>query len=122
MPWTSPKDIATAIIEELEITIPSRGVRYVVSEELSGDEIASILGQAIGKADLKWEIISDAEVNNKFRSTGMNTKVASELTAMYAALQSGLMATDYIATKPHKMGQVKMIEFAKEFATIYGKE
>lgn len=122
MPWTSPKDIATAIIEELELTTPSRGMRYVVSDELSGDEIAYILGQAIGKEDLKWVIISDAEVDNKFRSMGMNTKVASELTEMYVALQSGLMATDYIATKPHKMGQVKMIEFAKEFATIYGKE
>lgn len=119
MPWASPKDIATAIREELERTAPSRGIRYVVSEELSGHEIAHILGQNIGKSDLRWEIISDAEVENKLISSGVKVEVARQLTEMYAALQSGLMATDYWATKPHEMGQVKLMEFAGEFATLY---
>jgi uncharacterized protein YbjT (DUF2867 family) len=55
----SPIDIADAIVNEIEMPSTHRKVRYVSSDELSGNEIASILGTAIGKPDLKWISISD---------------------------------------------------------------
>ncbi len=40
--WASPLDIATAIAEEMEAPFEGRKIRYVASEELSCNEVASI--------------------------------------------------------------------------------
>ena len=47
-PWVSPLDIATTIAEEIELPFNGRTVRYIASEELTGKEVAKILGDAIG--------------------------------------------------------------------------
>lgn len=52
-PWVSPLDIAAAIAEEMEKPFEGRTVRYLASEELSPNEIAAVIGKAIGKPDLK---------------------------------------------------------------------
>ena len=56
--WVSPTDIAAAIAEEIVTPLVRRKVRYVASDELTCNEVASILGAAIGKPDLKWIIIT----------------------------------------------------------------
>src|SRR5208283_58532 len=53
-PRVSPIDIAAAVAEEITTPFVGRKVRYVASEEITCNEIASILGTAIGKPDLKW--------------------------------------------------------------------
>jgi hypothetical protein len=40
---------------------------------------------------------------------------------MYAGLHSGLLAEDYYANRPTVMGRVKLKDFAKEFAFVYGQ-
>jgi uncharacterized protein YbjT (DUF2867 family) len=47
--WVSPIDIAAATMEELETPLVGRKVRYVASDELTGNETATMLGAAIGK-------------------------------------------------------------------------
>ncbi|MEH6762743.1 MAG: NAD-dependent dehydratase, partial [Maribacter arcticus] len=96
-----------------------RTVRYVVSEELTGEETAQILGIAIGKPNLKWEIVSDEAIASSLKSIGMNPEIAKGLAEMYAALQSGHLAEDYIKNKPKIMGEVKLRDFAEEFNTVY---
>lgn len=118
IPFVSPIDIAAAVAEEL--TTPTGiDIRYVASEELKGDEVAGILGAAIGKPDLQWKLISDEESLNGLLAIGMNPEIAAGLVEMYAALQSGLLAEDYHRNRPEKMGRVKLIDYAKEFAAIY---
>ncbi len=119
IPWVSPKDIAAAIAEELETPFTDKKVRYVVSEELTGNETASILGAAIGKPDLKWILASDEQTLNGLKSVGMNPEIAAGLVEMYAGLHSGLLAEDYYRNKPAVMGRVKLVDFAKEFATAF---
>jgi len=119
IPWVSPKDIAAAIAEELETPFTDKKVRYVVSEELTGNETASILGAAIEKPDLKWIIASDEQTLNGLKSVGMNPEIAAGLVEMYAGLHSGLLAEDYYRNKPAVMGKVKLTDFAKEFATAF---
>ena len=58
-PWVSPIDIAAAVAEELATPFEGRKVRYVASDEISCNELASLLGAAIGKPDLKWVVIPD---------------------------------------------------------------
>ena len=86
------------------------------SEELTGNETASVLGAAIGKPDLKWIMISNAQMLSDLEAAGMNRQIAAGLVEMYASLHSGVLAEDYYRNKPTVMGKVKLEDFAKEFA------
>jgi uncharacterized protein YbjT (DUF2867 family) len=119
IPWVSPIDIAAAIAEELVTPMVGRKVRYVVSEELTGNKTARILGVAIGKPDLKWTIISNEQMLSGLESAGMNPQIAAGLVEMYASLHSGLLAEDYYRNQPTVMGKVKLADFAKEFAAAF---
>lgn len=122
IPWVSPKDIAEVIAEELVLISPERSIRRVGSEDLSGDETARILGEAIGKPDLKWLVVSDEEVLNGLKAAGINPEIAAGLVEMYAALNNGLLAKDYNEHKPMVMGKVKMKDFATEFAAVFNQD
>jgi uncharacterized protein YbjT (DUF2867 family) len=117
--WVSPIDIAAAIVEELETPLVGRKVRYVASDELTGNETATILGAAIGKPDLKWMIIPNEQMQSGLEAAGMNPQIAAGLVEMYAGVHSGILLEDYHRNKPTAMGQVKMTDFAKEFATAF---
>lgn len=119
IPWVSPIDIAAVIAEEIATPLDGRKVRYVASEELTGHETARILGVAIGKPDLKWIIISDAQMRNDLEFAGMNPQIAAGLVEMYASLHSGFLAEDYYRNKSTVMGKVKLADFAKEFAAAF---
>lgn len=119
IPWVSPYDIADAIADEIATPLTGRKIRYVASEELTGPETATILGEAIGKPDLKWILTTDEETLKGLVSAGMNKQIAAGLVEMYAALQSGLLSEDYFRNRPAVMGKVKMKDFAKEFAGQY---
>ena len=119
IPWVSPIDIAAAITEELVTPFVDRKVRYVASEELTGNETASVLGAAIGNADLKWRLITNEQMLSGLEGAGMNPQIAAGLVEMYASLYSGLLAEDYYRHKPTVMGKVKLKDFAKEFAAAF---
>jgi uncharacterized protein YbjT (DUF2867 family) len=121
IPWVSPNDIAEAIAEELTTPLDGKKIRYVASEELTGDETARILGEAIGKQDLKWELVSDQETLDGLVSIGMQPKIAQGLVEMYAALYNGQLGEDYFRNRPAVMGKVKLADYAKEFAAIYNQ-
>lgn len=117
-PWVSPLDIASAITEEMEKPFEGRTVRYLASEEISPNEIATIIGKAIGKPDLKWEIISDEQMLNGMLTTGMNPWIAKGFIEMQDAQRSGSLYEDYYRNQP-TLGKVKFADFAKEFALAY---
>lgn len=119
VPWVSPIDIAAAVAEELQAPLTGRKIRYVCSEELTGNEVAAILGAAIGKPELQWVAVTDEQVLNGLTGFGMNPKIAAGLVEMYASLHTGLLAEDYFRNRPAIMGKVKMTDFAKEFAAVY---
>jgi uncharacterized protein YbjT (DUF2867 family) len=118
IPWVSPIDIAAVIAEEIVTPFVGRQVRYVASEELTGNETASILGAATGNPELKWRIIPNEQMLSGLESAGMNPRIAAGLVEMYASLYSGLLAEDYYRNKPTAMGKVKLTDFAKEFAAV----
>ncbi len=125
IPWVAPNDIAEAIADEITTSLDAKfegkKVRYVVSEELTGDETARILGESIGIPDLKWKLISDQETLNGLVSIGMQPKIAQGLVEMYAALYNGSLGEDYYQNRPAVMGKVKLVEYAKEFASVYNQ-
>ncbi|MES2278796.1 MAG: NAD(P)H-binding protein [Bacteroidota bacterium] len=122
IPWVSPIDIAAAVAEELLTPFTGRKIRYVASEELTGNESAAIIGAAIGMPDLKWVIVPDEQVLNGLVTAGMNPQIAAGLVEMYASLHTGLLAEDYYRNKPAVMGKIKMTDFAKEFAATFNQK
>ncbi|WP_295720356.1 NAD(P)H-binding protein [Mucilaginibacter sp.] len=117
--WVSPIDIAAAIAEELETSPLSRKVRYVASDELTGNETASILGEAMGKPGLKWIIIANEQMQSGLEAAGMQPGIAAGLVEMYASQHNGVLTEDYYRNKPAVMGKVKLTDFAKEFAAAF---
>jgi uncharacterized protein YbjT (DUF2867 family) len=122
IPWVSPLDIASAIAEEIITPLDGKKVRYVASEELTGYETARILGEAIGKPDLKWVLTTDEETLAGLKNFGMQPKIAEDLVEMYSALYKGTFAEDYYRNKPAVMGKIKLKDYAKEFATIFNQK
>ena len=122
MPWVSPKDIATAIAEELTNTASGLKVRYVASEELTCNEIAKIIGEAIGKPYLKWGTISDKQMLSGLKQFKVPSDVAADITEMNANMRNGgILFNDYYNNKP-VLGNIKMKDFAKEFAVVYNQK
>lgn len=119
--WVAPIDIAAAIAEEFETPLVGSKVRYVASDERTGNETAIILGAAIGKPNLKWIIIPNEQMQDGLEAAGMNPQIAAGLVEMYAGIHSGIFLEDYYRNKPTVMGKVKMTDFAKEFAAAFEK-
>jgi len=119
-PWVSPLDIASTIAEEIVKPFEGRRVLYIASEELTGSEVASILGKNIGKPDLKWVVIPDDQALNGMLSIGMNKSVAQGLVEMNTSRRDHVLYEDFYRHRP-ELGKVKMKDFAKEFAAVYNQ-
>lgn len=119
-PWVSPLDIASVIVEEIETSFESRIVRYIASDEISPNEIAQAIGEAIGKPDLQWIKISDEELFENMVHAGMNRQLARGFTEMHAAQCDGSIYEDYNKNKPG-LSNVKLQDFAREFAIAFNQ-
>ena len=117
--WVSPLDIAAAIAEEIATPLTGRKIRYVASDELTGNETAKILGNAIGKQGLKWILVSDEQRKISLEAAGLNPRIAAGLVEMFASQHSGILTEDYYRHKPALIGKVKIADFAKEFAAAF---
>lgn len=117
-PWVSTLDIAGVVAEEIEKPFHGRTVRYIASEELSPNEVAKILGEAIGKPDLGWITISDEQMLQRMIGAGMNPDIAKGLVDMNAGRRSGVLYEDYFRNKP-VLSATKLKDFAKQFTAVF---
>jgi uncharacterized protein YbjT (DUF2867 family) len=116
--WVSPIDIAAAVANELETPLVGSNVRYVASDELTGNETATILGEAIGKPDLKWILVSNEDRLKVLETFISNKQISRGLVEMFACQHEGTLMEDYYRHKP-ALGKIKISDFAKEFAAVY---
>ncbi|WP_326984753.1 NAD(P)H-binding protein [Chryseobacterium sp. MYb264] len=119
-PWVSPIDIASVIAEEVEKPFKRREIRYIASEEISPNEIAKTLGEAIGNSDLKWITISDEDLLNNLINVGMNPETAKGFVEMNKARRGSILYEDYYKNRP-VLGKIKVKDFAEDFAKAYHK-
>lgn len=120
-PWVSPKDIAAVIAEEADREFEGKTIRYVASDEVSPNEIAKALGEAIGKPDLKWLVIPGQQLLDNWLSIGFNEQVAKGFIELQENQGNGRLYEDYNQHKP-VLGRVKLKDFAKDFAEAYNRE
>jgi len=116
--FVSPNDIADAAFEELTTPFPEKKVRYVVSEELTCNEAATILGEAIGKPDLKWIALPEEQLLNGLIQSGFPQQLAHDFVRMQMETHSGKTFENYLKNRPI-LGKTKLKAFAKEFAKAY---
>lgn len=116
-----PSDIAEVAAQELlGLSFTGKSIRYIASEERTTNEVASILGKAIGKPDLKWVNFSDKEALSGMIQMGLPEEVAKNYSEMGSAMRSGEMQSDYFKNRPSVFGRTKLETFATSvFATAY---
>lgn len=119
LPLVNPADIADAAAEEIERPFAGKSIRYLVSDERTADEVASVLGAAIGKPDLKWVEFSDTDTLGGMKQAGLTEEIAQNYTEMGTAVRENKLWDDYIKHKPAVLGKRKFVEFAREFAAAY---
>jgi uncharacterized protein YbjT (DUF2867 family) len=117
-PWVAPVDIAAAVAHQLTQPFEGRTVHYIASDELSPNEVAAILGKAIGQPGLKWIAIPDDQLLNGMLAIGMNAGIARSLVEMNASRRGGKLYEDYFRHRP-VLGKTKMTEFGIVFAKAY---
>ncbi|MEO7523906.1 MAG: NmrA family NAD(P)-binding protein, partial [Ferruginibacter sp.] len=117
----SPLDIAAAIAEEIVKSVSQNEVRYVVSDDKTCNEIASVLGKAIGIPDLQWKTFTNEQVQTAMEARGMSAATATAMVEIGDATHKGLLREDYDLQKSIEMGKVKIEDFAKEFAIAFNK-
>ena len=115
----APRDIAAVAAEELQRTATGKNARYVASDERTADEVARVLGAAIGKPDLKWVTLSDEEMRQNMAQHGVPPQVIKGIVEINSAIHSGIMREGYLQHKPSEIGKVKLEDFAEEFAATY---
>lgn len=115
-------DIADAAFEELiNLNFTGHSVRYIASDERETDEIAKVLGNAIGNPELPWVTFTDEQALGGMLQIGLPEDAAKNFTEMGQALQSGKMMEDYWKNQPGSLGKTKLEDFAKTFAFVYKK-
>lgn len=117
-PMVAPVDIAKVVAEEIQDLHSENKVRYVASDEQNGHQIAKVLGTAIGKPNLKWEVISNDEVQKNMESYGLPSVLAKGFVDMFDSMHKGDLARDFYLNKP-SFGKTKLEDFAVEFAKVY---
>lgn len=115
-----PNDIAEAAFEELSnLNFTDHSVRYIGSDERSTEDIAKILGSAIGKPQLSWVTFSDEQAYGAMMQMGLPENAAKNYTEMGHSMHDGSMFEDYWKHHPDKLGKIKLEDFAKTFAAVY---
>lgn len=111
-----PNDIAEVAAEELQSDFSETSIRYISSDERATNEIASVLGAAIGKPDLKWVDFTDEQALQGIQQAGLPAEIARNYVEMGTAVKSAILWEDYDKHKPAQFGKTKLEDFAAEFA------
>jgi len=118
---SDPQDIADAAIEALHgTTFRGKNVQYIISDKKTGDEIARILGTAIGKPDLAWTEFPDGQLLQALLQSGFSADAAQHyIVDMGLAIRQGLLERHYASNVHAVSGSRRFEAFAKIFAQAY---
>jgi uncharacterized protein YbjT (DUF2867 family) len=116
---THPEDLSTALAEELQAEGNGFEVKYVVSDVSTGDEIARIFGQAIGKPELVWTNIPDEQLKQGMLSGGMPEELVGLIVEMGQGVRAGVITRDFFTSDAKVNGQIKLERFAEGFKVAY---
>lgn len=116
---THHEDLSSSIAKELKL--PGKGfeIKYVVSDVSKGNKIAALFGAAIGKPDLKWTNVPDAQLEQGMLSGGMPAELAASITEMGRGVRDGRMTRHFLAQGSPVTGKIKLTDFVNDFREKY---
>ncbi len=118
-PLVDTNEIAAAAFSALNaLSFTGHTAQYIASDIVSTDQIASVLGAAIGKPDLKWVPFTNEQALQGMLQAGLPAEIANNYVEMGDAMNSGKMLEGFL-NHPPVLGQVKLSDFAKQFAAAY---
>jgi uncharacterized protein YbjT (DUF2867 family) len=114
-----PADIATAIAQEIQKPIEGKSIRYISSDERTLQEVATVLGTALGKPELPWIEFTDDQALQGMIDGHLPQEVAKVYVEMGTAIRSAILWEDYRLLNESPAGKIKLEEFATEFAKSF---
>lgn len=115
-----PSDIATVAAKHLlALDFTGQSHEYISSDVRTFSEIASAIGNAIGKTELPWVKFSDEDAMNGMLGAGLQKTIADGYLEMGQGIASGIVQEDYFTSGVKPQGKVKLEDFAKEFAGAF---
>ncbi|HEY9262228.1 NAD(P)H-binding protein [Chitinophaga sp.] len=119
-----PHDIAAAAAAALDtLSFSGKSVQYIASDEKNGAEVATLLGQAIGKPDLAWIGFSDDAMLQGMLQNGLSEQMAKiYVIEIGVALREGTLFEDYRQHEQLAFGERSFADFALEFAGVYNSQ
>ncbi|MDR2237926.1 MAG: NAD(P)H-binding protein [Chryseobacterium sp.] len=119
IPVVHPEDIAKAAAEELVNNKTGKNIRYIVGDNRKASDFASILGVSIEQPELPWIEFSDEDAFNGMLQAGLPQDMAELYTEMGRGMRTGIVQKDFIDHGAPVTGNIKLEDFAKEFAGKY---
>jgi uncharacterized protein YbjT (DUF2867 family) len=117
------KDIATVAAEAILSDNFNNGEPYyVVSDIKTGPEIAKALGKAIGTEELAWIPFTDEDTRNGLKQAGFSDELAAIYVEIGQFFAKGYLNEHYMSlTEKPPLGNIKLEDFAKDFAVVYNQ-
>ncbi len=115
----APQDIADAIAEA--ITKPKADkIIYVASDDRTCNEVAQVLGNAVGIPSLQWKLLPAQQVQATLVANGMSENAAANLVEVAISTHTGVLRENFDKSNP-KYGKTRLEDFALEFAAKYNQ-
>lgn len=113
-------DIADRAIHHLaNPTFEGQTIEYIVSDERYAADIATALGNAVGKEGTNWVTFSDEQSYDAMLQAGLQPSLASLYVQMGKGIRDGKIQEDYYAGHQPLANGRKLEGFAEEFAQAY---
>jgi uncharacterized protein YbjT (DUF2867 family) len=113
-------DIAAVAIKFLlSLNFTGKLVEYISTTEVTTDEVAKVLGEAVGKPNTPWVVFTDEQNLEGAIGAGLNKTIAEGYTEMGNSLRTGKMQEDYWKQGVQPTGNLRLADFAKQFAAAY---
>lgn len=115
-------DIAAVAAKALlDLNFKGQTVQYISTIETTGNEIAAVLGKAIGKEGTPWVAFTDEQSLQGMLGAGLPPTIAEGYTQLGSSLNSGLLQADYWKSNVQPTGNLSLEQFAQHFAAAYNK-
>lgn len=119
-PIVATKDIAAVALKHLQtLNFTGKNVEYVLGpRDVTYNEIASVIGKAIGKPDLKYYAVTYEEGTKAMIQMGMGESVVNRMMEFIKAMNEGKVMEETKRT-PGNTTPTTLEEFAHTFKAIY---
>ncbi len=116
---TDTNDIAEVALQKLEaLDFTGFNVQYIASDERHPNEIAKVLGTAVGKPETPWITFPDDQALKGMTDSGFPEEIAGLYVQMGQRIREGKLQEDYWKNRP-QLSKVKLEDFAGLFVTVY---